>query len=126
MARVARSIVLSERTRDYVNAARARGESHAFIVLREILPNVAAPVIVETSIRVAFAIMLGATLSYLGLGVQPPTPDWGLMIAEARGFLQRSPWPALWPGVGIAIVAVGFNLFGDGLRDALNPRVGEP
>jgi peptide/nickel transport system permease protein len=126
MARVARSIVLSERTRDYVNAARARGESHAFIVLREILPNVAAPVIVETSIRVAFAIMLGATLSYLGLGVQPPTPDWGLMIAEARGFLQRSPWPALWPGVGISIVAVGFNLFGDGLRDALNPRVGEP
>lgn len=125
MARITRSVVLSERTRDYVNAARARGESNAYIMFREILPNVAAPVIVETSIRVAFAVMLGATLSYLGLGVQPPSPDWGLMIAEARSFLQRSAWLALWPGLSIAVVAIGFNLFGDGLRDALNPRVGE-
>lgn len=125
MARITRSVVLSERTRDYVNAARARGESSAYIMFREILPNVAAPVIVESSIRVAFAVMLGATLSYLGLGVQPPSPDWGLMIAEARSFLQRSAWLALWPGLSIAVVAIGFNLFGDGLRDALNPRVGE-
>jgi peptide/nickel transport system permease protein len=125
MARITRSVVLSERTRDYVNAARARGESSAYIMFREILPNVAAPVIVETSIRVAFAVMLGATLSYLGLGAQPPSPDWGLMIAEARSFLHRSAWLALWPGLSIAVVAIGFNLFGDGLRDALNPRVGE-
>ncbi|MDP3761191.1 MAG: ABC transporter permease [Ramlibacter sp.] len=123
MARIMRSVVLSERTRDYVSAARARGESARFIMFREILPNVAAPIVVESSIRVAFAIMLGATLSYLGLGAQPPTPDWGIMVAEARAFLQHSPWLAAWPGLGIAIVAVGFNLLGDGLRDALNPRV---
>jgi peptide/nickel transport system permease protein len=125
MARITRSVVLSERTRDYVNAARARGERSLFIMFREILPNVAAPMVVETSIRVAFAVMLGATLSYLGLGLQPPAADWGLMVAEGRLFLLRNPWIAVWPGLGIALVALGFNLFGDGLRDALNPRVGD-
>jgi peptide/nickel transport system permease protein len=125
MARITRSVVLSERTRDYVNAARARGETSLFIMFREILPNVAAPMVVETSIRVAFAVMLGATLSYLGLGLQPPAADWGLMVAEGRLFLLRNPWIAVWPGLGIALVALGFNLFGDGLRDALNPRVGD-
>ena len=94
-------------------------------MFREILPNVAAPMVVETSIRVAFAVMLGATLSYLGLGLQPPAADWGLMVAEGRLFLLRNPWIAVWPGLGIALVALGFNLFGDGLRDALNPRVGD-
>jgi peptide/nickel transport system permease protein len=123
MARIARSVTLSVRTRDFVAAALARGEGAGYIMLREILPNVAAPVIVEGSIRVAFAIMLGATLSFLGLGAQPPASDWGLMVAEARAHMFRNPWLVVWPGVGIALVAIGFNLFGDGLRDALNPRV---
>jgi peptide/nickel transport system permease protein len=122
MARIARSVTLAVKRRDYVAAALARGEGHGFIMLREMLPNVAASVIVEASIRVAFAVMVGATLSFLGLGAQPPASDWGLMIAEARPHMYRNPWLVIAPGVGIAIVAIGFNLFGDALRDALNPR----
>lgn len=123
MARVARSVTLSVREQDYVAAAVARGESTAWIVLREIAPNTMAPIIVEATIRVAFAIMLLATLSFLGMGAQPPSPEWGLMIADARGHLYRSPWPVIVPGVAIASVAIAFNLLGDGLRDVLNPRV---
>ena len=123
MARVARSVTLSVRTRDYVNAAIARGEGRGYVVLREILPNVVAPVVVESSIRVAIAIMLGATLSFLGLGIQPPASDWGLMVAEARNYMFRNPWLVVWPAVAIGSVAVAFNMFGDGLRDALNPTV---
>ena len=124
MARIARSVTLSVRTRDFVHAAVARGEGAAYIVLREILPNVVAPVVIESSIRVAFAIMIGATLSFLGLGAQPPASDWGLMVSEARSFMFRNPWLVVWPSLAIGSVAIGFNLFGDGLRDALNPRVG--
>ncbi len=122
MARIARSVTLAARNHDYVAAAVARGESAAYIMGREILPNMVAPVIVEGTIRVAFAIMLLATLSFLGLGAQPPAPEWGLMIAEARGFMFRSAWTILWPGLAIATVAIAFNLLGDGLRDVLNPR----
>jgi peptide/nickel transport system permease protein len=122
MARIARSVTLSVRTREYVQAAVARGERGAYIVLREMLPNVVAPVVVEATIRVSFAVMLGATLGFLGLGAQPPSSEWGLMIAEARQFMFRNPWMVVWPGAGIALVAIGFNLFGDALRDLLNPR----
>ena len=122
IARVARSVTLSVRTSDYVAAAVARGESAGWIMLREVLPNMLAPVIIEATIRVAFAIMLLATLSFLGLGSQPPAPEWGLMISEARGFMFRSAWTIFWPGLAIATVAVTFNLLGDALRDALNPR----
>ena len=122
IARVARSATLSIRTSDYVAAAVARGESAGWIMLREVLPNMLAPVIIETTIRVAFAVMLLATLSFLGLGSQPPAPEWGLMISEARGFMFRSAWTIFWPGLAIATVAVTFNLLGDALRDALNPR----
>jgi len=122
MARITRSVALSVRRQDYVNAAVARGEGAAYIVLREMLPNVVAPIIVEMSIRVAFAVMLFATLSFLGLGAQPPASEWGLMVSEARRFMHLSPWMIVWPSVAIALVAVGFNLLGDGLRDALNPR----
>ena len=124
MARIARSVTLSVRTRDFVHAAVARGEGAGFIVFREILPNVAGPVVIEASIRIAFAIMIGATLSFLGLGAQPPDSDWGLMVSEARSFMFRNPWLVVWPSLAIGSVAIGFNLFGDGLRDALNPRVG--
>lgn len=122
MARIARSVTLQVRSSDYVAAAQSRGEGGAWIVLAEILPNVIAPVIVEATIRVAFSIMTLATLSFLGLGAQPPSPEWGLMIAEARDHLFRSPWPVIVPGGAIALVAISFNLLGDGLRDALNPR----
>ncbi|MGO4174757.1 ABC transporter permease [Bosea sp. TAF32] len=122
MARVTRSVALSVRKQDYVNAAIARGESATFIVGREMLPNVVAPIIVEMTIRVAFAVMLFATLSFLGLGAQPPASEWGLMVAEARRFMHLSAWMILWPSLAIALVAIGFNLLGDGLRDALNPR----
>ncbi len=124
IARVARSVTLTVRHRDYVAAAVARGERGWYIAFREMLPNVLAPVIVEATIRVSFAVMLGATLSFLGLGAQPPASDWGLMIAEARNHMFRNPWLVLWPGLGISLIAIGFNLFGDGLRDALNPRLG--
>ena len=122
MARITRSVALAVRRQDYVNAAVARGEGAGFIVLREMLPNVVAPIIVEMSIRVAFAVMLFATLSFLGLGAQPPAPEWGLMVSEARRFMHLSPWMIVWPSLAIALVAIGFNLLGDGLRDALNPR----
>ena len=125
MARIARSVTLQVRSLDYVAAAKARGESLGWIVAAEILPNTIAPVIVEGTIRVAFAIMTLATLSFLGLGAQPPDPEWGLMIAEARDHLFRSPWPVAVPGAAIAIVAIGFNLLGDGLRDVLNPKTAE-
>ncbi len=123
LARVARGSTLSIRSSDFVAAAVARGEGTGHILLREITPNVIAPVIVESSIRVAFAIMIGATLGFLGLGAQPPTPEWGLMVAEARSFMFRNAWMVIAPGAAIALVAVAFNLLGDGLRDLLNPRL---
>jgi len=122
MARIARSSVLSVRTREYVLAAIARGESGTWIVGREVLPNALGPIIVEATIRVSFAIMIGATLGFLGLGAQPPSTEWGLMIAEARQFMFRNPWCVAVPGVAIAITAMGFNLFGDALRDAFDPK----
>ena len=122
MARVTRSVALTVRKQDYVSAAIARGESAGYIVWREMLPNVVAPIVVEMTIRVAFAVMLFATLSFLGLGAQPPAPEWGLMVSESRRFMHLSPWMILWPSLAIAAVAIGFNLLGDGLRDALNPR----
>ncbi|MEQ4509555.1 ABC transporter permease [Dickeya zeae] len=122
MVRIARSVALAARQQDYVYAAIARGESPGYIILREMLPNIVAPIIVESTIRVSFAIMLFATLSFLGLGAQPPQPEWGLMVSEARAYFFNAPWMMLIPGLAIAIVAIGFNLLGDGLRDVLNPR----
>ena len=124
MARISRSAVLSIRTREYVLAAIARGEAWLYIVFREVLPNAMGPIIVESTIRVSFAIMIGATLGFLGLGAQPPSTEWGLMVAEARQFMFRNPWTVAVPGVAIAIAAMGFNLFGDALRDSLDPRRG--
>lgn len=122
LARITRSTVLSIRTRDYVLAAIARGEGRAWVMLCEVLPNAVGPVIVEATIRVAFAVMIGATLGFLGLGAQPPSTEWGLMIATARQFMARNLWIVLVPSVAIAVVALGFNLVGDALRDRLDPR----
>jgi peptide/nickel transport system permease protein len=124
MARIARSSVLSVRTREYVLAARARGESHSWVIFREVLPNALGPIIVEATIRVSFAIMIGATLGFLGLGAQPPSTEWGLMVAEGRQFMFRNAWCVAIPGLAIAITAMGFNLFGDALRDAFDPKAG--
>jgi peptide/nickel transport system permease protein len=122
MARVTRSVALAVRNQEYVKAAVARGEGGAWIVFREMLPNVMAPVVIEATIRVAFAVMLFATLSFLGLGAQPPSPEWGLMVAEARQYVHQAPWVLIAPSLAIALTAIAFNLVGDGLRDALNPR----
>ncbi len=122
MARIARSSVLSIREREYVLAAVARGESQGYIILREVIPNAIGPIVVEATIRVSFAIMIGATLGFLGLGAQPPSTEWGLMVAEARQFMFRSPWGVAVPGLAIAVAALGFNLFGDALRDSFDPR----
>lgn len=122
VARIARASVLSVRTREFVLAAVARGEGPLWIIFREVLPNAFGPVFIEATIRVSIAVMMGATLSFLGLGAQPPSSDWGLMISEARQYMFRNPWMIVGPGASIAIVALGFNLTGDALRDWFNGR----
>jgi len=119
IARIVRSATLAVREAEFVLAARARGEGHAYLMFGEIFPNVLPPIVVETTIRVGFAMLAAASLSFLGLGVQPPQADWGLMIREARQYVFLSPWPLVTPGVALGVTIIGFNLFGDGLRDHL-------
>jgi peptide/nickel transport system permease protein len=119
VARVVRSAVLAQRSLEYVQAARLRGESGLYIASREVLPNIAGPVVVEGAIRISYAILLGASLGFLGLGVQPPAPDWGLMVSEARNFLVVAPWIALVPAGAIATLVVGLNLVADGITREL-------
>jgi peptide/nickel transport system permease protein len=121
--RVTRSVVMGEKERDYVLAAQAIGENHRSIITRYILPNCIAPIVVLLTLRVAAIILIASGLSFLGLGVQPPTPEWGAMLAEGRGYLQKAPHIAMFPGLAIMIVVLAFNLLGDGLRDALDPKM---
>lgn len=123
MARLTRAVTLEIAREEFVLAARARGERLWYILAAEILPNAWPPIIVEAALRVTFAIMLGAALSFLGLGVQPPSSDWGLMIAEARPFIDTAPWVAVAPGVVLCITVIAVNLVGDGLREVLDPRL---
>lgn len=123
IARLTRSVTLSLAGEDFIQAARARAESSSYILFREILPNAWPPLIVEASLRVTYAILLGSALSFLGLGAQPPSSDWGLMIAEARSFLDRAPWLALAPGLAMCLLVIGINLIGDGARERLDPRL---
>jgi len=123
MARVARGAVLTVHHEEYVDAARAIGSGDLRILRQHILPNAAAPLIVESTLRLAFAILAEAALSFLGLGTQPPTPSWGLMIAEGREVMTFSGWPAIGPGIAITMTVLGFNLMGDGIRDALDPHL---
>lgn len=123
MTRLSRAVALGLMQEEFVLAARARGESALYILAHELLPNAWPPIIVECALRITFAILLGSALSFLGLGSQPPSSDWGLMIAEARPFLDQAPWIALGPGIALCVLLVGVNLFGDGLRQALDPRL---
>jgi len=122
--RLTRGQVLAVRHEDYIEAARAVGNPHRRIMLRHILPNVLAPILVQATLAIAAAIIAEAALSFLGLGQQPPAPSWGSMLNTATRFLSQAPWMAVWPGLAIFSLVLSFNLLGDGLRDALDPRRG--
>jgi peptide/nickel transport system permease protein len=122
-ARVVRATVLETKERDFVAAARVIGVSDLMIVWRHILPNVLAPFIVLATLDVATAILSGTALSYLGLGAKPPTPEWGLMLSDGRNFIRNAWWVGTFPGLAITLTVIGINLLGDGLRDALDPRL---
>jgi peptide/nickel transport system permease protein len=121
--RVTRASVLRVREEAFVEATRALGSRPWRVLFRHVLPNAASPIIVEVSLRLAFAILSEASLSYLGLGTPPPAPSWGQMIADGRQILETSPWISIGPGLAITVAVLGFNLFGDGLRDLLDPRL---
>jgi len=120
--RLVRGCVLSVREEVYVEAARAVGTRDAVILIRHILPNVMIPITVQTSLGLGMAILFAAGLGFLGIGVQPPTPEWGAMLGSARSYLFHAPYVATFPGIAIFLSVLSFNLFGDGLRDALDPR----
>jgi peptide/nickel transport system permease protein len=125
LARVVRSMVLDLKTKEFVEAARTRGESQFYILFREILPNALAPVFVEMSMRFSYAIFLVASLGFLGLGQQPPSPDWGLQINEARSYFSSAPWMLLFPAGAISLLVVATNLMSDGIRQILQPSMGK-
>ena len=120
--RLVRGCVLSVREEDYVEAARAVGTRDVIILFRHILPNVMVPITVQTSLSMGMAILFAAGLGFLGIGVQPPTPEWGTMLGSARSYLFHAPHVATFPGIAIFLAVLSFNLLGDGLRDALDPR----
>jgi peptide/nickel transport system permease protein len=120
--RLTRAQVLTVKTEDYVEAARALGNPHLRIALRHVLPNVVPPLIVQATLALAAAVIAEASLSFLGLGQQPPAPSWGSMLNTAKNYVDNAPWMAVWPGLCIFLLVLSFNLLGDGLRDALDPR----
>ena len=120
--RLTRGQVISIKSEDYVDSARAIGLPTPRILTRYIFPNVLPPILVQATLTIATAIIAEASLSFLGLGQQPPAPSWGSMLNTAKNFLNQAPWMAMWPGLSIFFVVLGFNLLGDGLRDALDPR----
>lgn len=121
--RVVRGAIFSVRNQTYVEAAQSLGAPTSRILARHIFPNITAPLIVHASLNFAFAVLAEASLAYLGLGNRPPSPSWGSMVSSSYGFLQLAPWAALFPGAALALTVLGFNLLGDGLRDALDPRL---
>jgi peptide/nickel transport system permease protein len=120
--RVTRGQALSVRAEDYVSAAISQGLSHPKILAAYILPNVVPPIVVQATLTVAIAVLAEASLAFLGLGQPPPAPSWGSMLDAARQFLVEAPWMAIWPGLAIVVVVIGFNMLGDALNDVLNPR----
>jgi len=121
--RVSRAPVLSEREREYVEAARSIGLSEARIAVCHVLPNVLGPILVQTAVTLAFALLTEASLSFLGLGAQPPQPAWGAILNEGRVYIERAPWISIFPGLAIMLAVFGLNLAADGLRDVLDPRL---
>lgn len=121
--RLVRSRVISLREEEYIMAAKAQGMKNGRIIFQHILPNSIAPIIVQSTLGFGTAILEAAALGFLGLGAQPPTPEWGQMLADSRDFIQLAPWTVIVPGVAIMLVVLGFNLIGDGLRDALDPKM---
>jgi dipeptide transport system permease protein len=121
--RITRAAVITESGKDYVMAARLSGAGNLRLMLIEILPNCAAPLIVQASLGISTAILDAAALGFLGLGAQPPSPEWGTMLADAREFVVRAWWVVTFPGLAILITVLAFNLLGDGLRDALDPKL---
>jgi len=121
-ARLARSSVLGVKENEYVEAARALGAGTAAILARHVLPNILAPLLVQATLGIATAELEAAGLSYLGLGARPPMPEWGAMLNDARDYWLSAPWALIFPGVSITVLVLGFNLLGDGLRDALDPK----
>jgi peptide/nickel transport system permease protein len=122
-ARLIRAQVLSVKENEFVTAARALGASDSRLVRLHIFPNCVAPLLVQSTFSISFAILVEAALSFLGLGTQPPTPSWGIMLSMGRGYLEHAPWLGAFPGLAIFLTVLGFNLLGDGLRDALDPRL---
>ena len=122
-ARVARGPVLAVVGREYIEAARAAGGGATRVLSRHVLPNVMAPLIVQTTLALSTAILAEATLSFLGLGIQPPEPSWGTMLGTGRKYMELAPWVAIFPGAAVMLLVLGFNLLGDGLRDVLDPRL---
>ena len=120
--RLTRGLVLSTKEEDYVQGARALGAGDARVMRRHILPNIVSALLVQATVQIPTAIIAEAVLSFLGLGVQPPAPSWGTMLNAAQQFLESAPWMAFWPGAAIFVLALSFNLAGDGLRDLLDPR----
>jgi len=125
-ARIVRAPTLAVVQQPYVEGARAIGAGLGRVVSRHVLPNIAAPVIVQTTLSFSTAILSEATLSFLGLGTQPPHPSWGTMLSGGRRFMELAPWVTVYPGLAIALTVLGLNLLGDALRDALDPRLGQP
>jgi len=123
--RLTRAQVLSVKVEDYIEAARAVGNPRLRIAVRHILPNVVPPLIVQATLAIAAAVIAEASLSFLGLGQQPPAPSWGSMLNTAKNYIDNAPWMAVWPGLSIFLLVLSFNLLGDGLRDALDPRHAE-
>jgi dipeptide transport system permease protein len=121
--RIARAAVIAEAAKDYVTAARVSGAGSIRLMVKEILPNCMAPLIVQATLGISTAILDAAALGFLGLGAQPPTPEWGTMLADAREFILRAWWVVTFPGLMILITVLAFNLLGDGLRDALDPKL---
>ena len=121
-ARLVRSVVLGTREEDYVQAARALGAGSGRVMLRHVFPSAVGPIVVQATLGIGFAILAMAGLSFLGLGVQPPTADWGEMLARGRRFLPEATWLMVFPGLAVSLTVLAFNLLGDGLRDALDPR----
>jgi peptide/nickel transport system permease protein len=122
-ARISRGSTMTVASEQFVEAAQSMGASDWRLLRRHVAPNILAPIIVQFTVSLAYAILVEASLSFLGLGVQPPTPSWGNMLSTGKPFLEVSPWPSLVPGFALFVTVLGFNLLGDGLRDSLDPRL---